>query len=291
MKTDSHFVSLIIPSIDSSSLQYTKAALKSQTRPPDELIIIFDKHRYSQCWARNKGFQQAKGNLIAFMDEDCVPGDDWLERMVAAIDKYDADMVNSHYNETEPFLHEIKRHRKFPSATRINPNGFIGNAGNVVYRRKCLEQCKQQDGYIFNPIFRSHGGEDIDLAFRVRQKGYKLVFIDNNVKHLKKMNSLKYFPHQFNRGIGIGILYLEHKKNQQDIVPDKSLLWDDSRTRVPGFKWLVMVWKKVLGPFDRKSFSSRKHFWVFWVGEKFQAFGFLYAVIFKYRNIQKEDNA
>jgi glycosyltransferase involved in cell wall biosynthesis len=290
MKTDSHFVSLIIPSIGSSSLQHTKAALKSQTRPPDELIIIFDKHRYSQCWARNKGFKQAKGDLIAFMDEDCVPGNDWLERMVVAIDKYGADMVNGHYNETEPFLREIKQHRKFPSTTRINPEGFIGNAGNVVYQRECLEQCQKRDGYIFNPIFRSYGSEDVDLAFRVRLKGHKLVYIDNNVNHLKKMTFLKYLPHQFNRGIGIGMLYEEHKKKKLDASPDKSLLWNNNQARFSALKWLVMIWKKVLGPFDRKSFSSMKHFWTFWMGEKFQAIGFLYAVVFKYRHIKKGYN-
>jgi len=136
MKTDSHFVSLIIPTIGRETLVLTKAALKSQTRPPDELIVIFDKFRRGQGWVRNQGFQQAKGDLIAFMDDDCVPGNEWLERMVAAIDKYNAAMVNSHYNETVPFLSEVKQHRKFPSTTRINPDDFIGNAGNVVYRRE-----------------------------------------------------------------------------------------------------------------------------------------------------------
>lgn len=284
MNTDSHVVSLIIPTIGRETLALTKAALKSQTRPPDELIVIFDKYRRGQGWVRNQGFEQAKGDLIAFMDDDCVPGVDWLERMVAAIDKYDADMVNSHYDETEPFLREIKQHRKFPSGTRINPDGFIGNAGNVIYRRECLEQCQKLDGYIFNPVFKYHGGEDIDLAHRVRRKGYKLVFIDNNIKHLKAMTPLKYLSHQFKRGIGIGILYEEHKKKKHDVAPDKSLLWNNNKVRFAVSKWLVMVWKKVLGPFARKSFSSKKHFWAFWMGEKFQAMGFLYAVIYKYRN-------
>lgn len=285
IKTDSHIVSLIIPTIGRETLALTKAALKSQTRPPDEMIIIFDKFRRGQGWVRNKGFQQAKGDLIAFMDDDCVPGKDWLERMISAIDKYDAAMVNSHYNETDLFFREIKRHRKFPASTRINPEGFIGNAGNVVFRRECLEQCQNHDGYIFNPIFRSYGGEDVDLAFRLRLRGHKLLYIDNNVRHLKKINFLKYFPHQFNRGIGIGILYEEHKKNRRNIIPDKSLLWNDGKTRVPGSKWLVMLKKKILGPFNRKSFTSLKHFLIFWMGEKFQALGFLYAVIYKYRKL------
>jgi len=151
----------------------------------------------------------------------------------------------------------------------------------VLYRRKCLEQCKQHDGYVFNPIFRSYGGEDVDLAFRVRLKGHKLVYIDNNIKHLKAMTPLKYLSHQFKRGLGIGILYEEHKKKKHDVAPDKSLLWNNNKVRFAASKWLVMVWKKVLGPFDRNSFSSKKHFWAFWMGVKFQAIWFLYAVIYK----------
>ncbi len=291
IKTDSHIVSLIIPTIGRETLVLTTAALKSQTRPPDEMIVIFDKYRQRQGWVRNKGFKQAKGDLIAFLDDDCVPGLDWLERMISAIDQYDAAMVNSHYNETDLFLRESKRHRKFPTGTRINPVGFIGNAGNVIFRRECLEQCQKHDGYIFNPIFKSYGGEDIDLAFRLRLRGHKLVYIENNVKHMKKMNFWKYFPHQFNRGIGIGILYMEHKKKQRDIVPDKSLLWNDDKTGVSSPKWLVMIKKKILGPFDRKNFTSFKHFLTFWLGEKFQVMGFLYAVIYKYRKLSITEKA
>jgi hypothetical protein len=38
-----------------------------------------------------------------------------------------------------------------------------------------------------------------------------------------------------------------------------------------------MIWKKGLGPFDLQSFSTKRHFLVFWIGEKAQAFGFLYS--------------
>jgi len=122
MTTDSHFVSLIIPTIGREALALTKAALKSQTRPPDELIVVFDKYRRGPSWARNHGFQKSKGDLIAFTDDDCFPGKEWLYLMVAAIDKYDASMVNSNYNDTDLLLRELKQNRKFPTTTRINPD-------------------------------------------------------------------------------------------------------------------------------------------------------------------------
>lgn len=285
MKTDSHFVSLIIPTIGRETLALTKAALKSQTRPPDELIVVFDKYRRGPSWARNQGFQKSKGDLIAFTDDDCVPSKNWLERMILAIDKYDAAMVSSHYIETDSFLNEIRLRRKFPTANQINPNGFVGNTGNIIYRRPCLEDCLKTDSFIFNPIFKAYGGEDIDLVFRLRKRGHKLVFIDNKISHLKKMTPLKYLKQNFNRGIGIGILYQTHKNSGLEKAPDKSLLWNKNKKSFDVFKWINILWKKELGSFDRSSFSSFKNFFVFWLGEKAQAVGFLYAMIFKCSNI------
>lgn len=285
MKTDSHCVSLIIPTIGRETLALTKAALKSQTRPPDELIVIFDKFRRGPSWIRNEGIAKARGDLIAFMDDDCVPGNDWLERMVAAMGKYDAAMVSSHYFEMDPFLNEIRLRRKFPTTDQINPNGFIGNTGNIIYRRSCLEDCLEKDGFIFNPMFKAYGSEDIDLVFRLRNRGYLLVFTDNKIRHLKMMTPLKYMKQNFNRGMGIGILYRIHKNSGMDEVPDKSLLWNKSKKRFNVFKWINVLWEKGLGPFDRSSFSNLNHFFVFWLGEKAQAIGFLYALIFKCRNV------
>lgn len=283
MKTDSHFVSLIIPTIDRETLALTKAALQSQTRPPDELIVVFDEYRQGPGWARNQGFQQAKGDLIALMDDDCVPEKDWLERMISAIDKYDAAMVSSHFIETDPFLNEIRLRRKFPTSNQVNPDGYVGNTGNIVYRRSCLDDCLRRDGFIFNPIFQTYASEDIDLVFRLRHRGYRLLFIDNKVKHLKRMTYVAYMKHQFNRGVGIGILYRLHKKQKGINVPDNSLLWNEKSFDV--FKWINIMWKKGLGPFDRSSFLDLKSFFIFWLGEKIQAVGFLYAVVFKFRNI------
>lgn len=286
MKKDSHVVSLIIPTVGRGSLEETKTALKNQSRPPDEVIVVLDKERNGPSWARNEGFKKTKGDLIAFTDDDCIPGKDWLEKMVEAIDKYDAAMVSSHYVETDPLLHEIRLRRKFPTTDQINPSGFVGNTGNIIYRRSCLEDCLKKDGFIFNPIFKTFASEDIDLVFRLSNRGYKFVFIDNKINHLKKITPLKYMKHQFSRGIGIGILYQIQKNKKLLEAPDKSLLWNGRKARFSVLKWMVMIWKKVLGPFDWSSFSSIKYFFVFWIGEKLQALGFLYALAFKFRNSQ-----
>lgn len=262
-------------------MEETRSGLTKQMHPPDEILVVEDIDRLGPGWARNKGIEKARGNLIAFIDDDCIPNDDWLERFIGAIEKHDAAMVSSHYLETDPFLHEVRQRRKFPTTVQVNPGGFVGTGGNVIFKRQCLDECLREDGFIFNPVFGHFASEDIELIWRLRRRGHKLVFIPNEVKHVKKMTPIKYVRHQFIRGIGIGFLYQLKRKAGGNISPDRSLLWGEDARKHSALKWLVIIWKKLLGPFDYRSFSDSKHFLTFWVGEKLQSLGFLLCIIFK----------
>jgi len=279
MEKDQNFVSVIVPTIGRSSIEATKTALKKQTRLPDEIIIIEDVNQSGPSWARNEGMKKAKGNLIAFTDDDCIPDNDWIERFIKAIEVYNASMVSSDFKETDPFLDEIRQRRNFPDSVRINPEGFVGNTGNVMYRQECLDECVRLDGIIFNPIYGAFASEDIDLVFRLKKRGHTLVYINNKVKHLKEMSLLHYLKHQLYRGIGIGILYQLHKKTYGIGLPDQSLLWKRRENSV--LKFILLLWKKILGPFDYQSFSRKLYFTTFWAGEKAQALGFTMCLIFK----------
>jgi GT2 family glycosyltransferase len=279
MEKDKNVVSVIIPTIGRTSIIGTKTALKNQTRIPDEIIIIEDANQRGPSWARNEGMKKAKGNLIAFTDDDCIPGNDWIEKFIKTIEVYNASMVSSDFIETDPFLDEIRQRRNFPDSVRINPEGFVGNTGNVMYRKECLDECIRLDGFIFNPIFGAFASEDIDLVFRLKKRGHTLVYINNKVNHLKKMPLLHYLKHQFYRGIGLGVLFQIHKKTDEKDLPDQSLLWKRRENSV--LKFILLLWKKILGPFDYQSFSKKLYFITFWVGEKAQALGFTMCLIFK----------
>jgi GT2 family glycosyltransferase len=277
--TGAHTVSVVIPTVRRGSLAETEAALAAQTRAPDEVIVVEDGDRQGPSWARNEGVRQARGDVVAFTDDDCVPGTDWLERFLTALDGHRASMVSSHYREVDPFLQEIRERRRFPAGEEVNPTGFVGVGGNVLFTRSCLEECRERDGFIFNPVFGSYASEDIELAWRLRRRGHRLVFIPNVVTHLRRVTPAAYLRHQFNRGIGLGILYRIRKRTGGQDMPDRSLLWGDGTKRSLVCRVLAILWKKAVGPFDRRSFSTAGRFAAFWLGEKAQSLGFLYALL------------
>jgi glycosyltransferase involved in cell wall biosynthesis len=276
LENDNHVVSVIIPTINRSSLAEVISALNNQTRKPDEIIVMEDKYRKGQSVMRNEGIDKSIGDLIAFLDDDNVPGENWLEIFINEIDQYDADGVSSNYSEDDPFLHEIRVRRKFPEEVVINPEGYFGTGGNCMYRKKCLEECKNKNGFVFNPGNKMT--QDIELAITLRFNNKKLVYVINNVRHLKKIPPFGYLVHKFHRGTGIYQLY-ELKKSYKKVEFGPGLLWDDYAKKYPVKKWFFVIWKRIFGPFDYKSFSRFDYFILFWAGEKAKAAGFLFALV------------
>ena len=275
-KIDNHFISVIIPTINRNSLSIVLEALNEQTRKPNEIIVMEDKNHLGPSIMRNEGIEKSKGDLIAFLDDDNVPEKNWLEIFINEINKYKADGVSSNYSEEDQFLDEIRQRRNYPKEVVINPNGFFGLGGNCMYRKVRLEECKRQDSFIFNPKIKIT--QDVELALRMRTHGFKLVYVINNVRHLKKLNPTEFIRFQLHRGTGISRLYIL-RNSYKNIGLGPGLLWDDSARKHPIKKWFFTFWQRILGPFDYKSFSKFRYFILFWIGEKAKAAGFLFALI------------
>ena len=123
IQRDEHRVSVIIPTLGRDTLMRCRAALAKQTRMPDQVIVILDHDRRGAAWARNQGLRQATGDLVAFIDDDCVPPEDWLERLVSAIDRHDTAASGGTFEETDPLL---------TNGIVGQPDGRAGQRGRLV---------------------------------------------------------------------------------------------------------------------------------------------------------------
>jgi GT2 family glycosyltransferase len=273
---DQHVVSVIIPTIGRNTLTNCREALAGQTRPADEIITVVDHDRRGAAWTRNEGFRQAKGDLIAFIDDDAIAPPDWLERLVRAIDKYRAAAAGGTYLETDPLLDAIRRRAPTPLVEQLDAGGFVGNAGNILFARAWLEKCVVEDGYVFNPCFAGPG-EDWELIWRLRRRGATMVYVPNPVTHLRRASLWQHCRHSFQRGAGIALLYRLYQSDIGNVVVQDSLLWGRNGMKSKP-QWSRAFREKIIGPFDLKSFPKAWHFWEFWLGEKCQAMGFLWGM-------------
>jgi glycosyltransferase involved in cell wall biosynthesis len=277
MEQDHHIVSVVIPTLGRETLALCRAALEKQTRPPDEVVIVIDRDRRGAAWGRNEGIARTRGDLIAFADDDGIAPPDWLERLIAAIDRYDAAVAGGTFQETDPLLDTIRRMNRFPAIEQVDQAGLVGNGGNILFRRAWLAACEREDGYVFNPSFDGPG-EDWELIWRLRKRGATMVYVPNPITHLRKVTAAQYLRHVFFRGTGIAKLFRVMRGDTSGVVPQDSLLWGQGGKKADP-RWLRILWVKMLGPFGWRKFHRKRHFWLFWLGQKCESAGFLWELL------------
>ncbi len=221
-------VSVVIPVYNRAGLiGPVIEALLEQTYKPLEIIVVDDgstdntkevvssypvKYIYQKnqgpASARNRGFRESVGDVIAFIDSDCIARPDWLENLIKGFDSPEVGAVAGSYDIANPesllsrLIHEeIKwRHSRFKKFIRA-----FGSY-NVAIRREVFERTGG-----FDETYRTASGEDNDLSYRLLKLGYRIRFMpDALVAHYHTENLLKYLREQKRHAFWRMKLYRDH---------------------------------------------------------------------------------
>ena len=160
-------VSVVVPTCGRVGLlSRCLQALEAQTLPRNEyeIIVVDDSTaRSGPAAARNRGWRRARADIVAFTDDDTVPGREWLERGLEAMQQGADAATGRIVMPIPPGPTDYER-----DAQALERSEFV--TANCFVRRELLERLGG-----FDEGFRLAWREDSDLHFRLLEAGARLV--------------------------------------------------------------------------------------------------------------------
>ncbi len=138
--------------------------------------------RQNIALARNKAVENARGDFLAFIDDDEFPGKRWLLTLFKACNDYDADgvlgPVRPLFDKDPPkWVVKGKFYERPTYRTGLVIDWRKGRTGNVLLRRRIFAS----GGPAFRPSFLT--GEDQDFFRRMIEKGHSFIWCNEAVAY------------------------------------------------------------------------------------------------------------
>lgn len=210
-------MSIVVPTYNrKEKLRETINAVAKQDYPDYELIIIddgssdgteelvkelqqkfplryFKQNNKGPAVARNLGVEKARGEIIVFTDDDCVPEKNWLTELKKGFRNKNIAVVGG----SSPF----------EESKRLIDRWQISQAKNHGERYQSNNLAIKKDIFLkmggFNTSFDYQGAEDTELLLRLRTKGYRFCRNKKAVilhKHRNNFKSLLKKPWLYGHG-------------------------------------------------------------------------------------------
>lgn len=160
---------------DGNSTDRTAAIAKARG------AIVIENPKGHAAGGRNAGIKRAKGDVIAFLDADCIPDKDWLKEIRYTFEHEEIDGLGTYIEPAKP----ANRYEEFWGRLSLKILMTYGDTpyyvtektlndafitASCAYTRKLLYRLKG-----FNNWF-ANNAEDVDLCWRALELGARLKY-------------------------------------------------------------------------------------------------------------------
>lgn len=166
----SHYEVIVVDS--SPDDQNVKLVAKLQSEACCSLKC-FTKKAEGPGPSRNLGAHHAQGKFLAFMDSDCQASPQWLRTGIAAFEEGVGLVQGKTIPESEVPQNILNHY------IRVEQETFLYETANMFYRRNAFEQVGGFAPDLQPNALSPMGGEDTELAWKVKRNGWKSTFADN----------------------------------------------------------------------------------------------------------------
>jgi GT2 family glycosyltransferase len=193
-----HFEVIVVDDGSSVSLELIVAQFKKQLN-----LTLIRQQNAGPATARNTGAAQAKGQFIAFVDDDCAPTSTWLTVLAQQLTETPDCLVGGH---TTNMLSD----NLYSTAHQVLVDYFYSYYNAKPHQARFLtsnnialsaQQFRQIGG--FDTSFPLAAGEDREFCDRWMQCGYSMCYVfDARVHHAHLLTFSCFWRQHFNYGQG-----------------------------------------------------------------------------------------
>ena len=172
-----------------------------------------------QSYCRNLGAQHAKGEILAFLDDDCVAGRTWLRDLVpyfqweevgavgGYVDGYSNKSLLDRYEK--PFS-RLNLGKYIFRGTKDQSTFFIPTC-NMLVRKKVFDETEG-----IRETMRL--GEDVDFCWRMRDAGWQALYVPSGIVMHKHRNTLgKMLRRRADYGTSEAVLCTLHPRKRKTL--------------------------------------------------------------------------
>jgi GT2 family glycosyltransferase len=211
----------------------TEAVVNEQAKSFPAPLRVLTLEPAGPARARNAGIRAARGRIVAFTDDDCLPEPDWLSKVCEGYEQ--DDRLSGIGGQTLPFdPHNL--FSRFQDLLLHQPHQDAGGISFLLTSNASFRRDRLLEVGGFDEIFPFAGGEDVDLCHRLRAKGYRLGYQPQaGMRHHNITTFQQYVKLCFRYGQGEAIL---HRRGSAGHKILRTLWWG----RHCG-SWLGLPWR------------------------------------------------